>query len=67
MERAVTEKPVSKIRERDKLPALERAVSDTLDEWLCRMHGIFTSWADPVEFIEWLNNRGYEIKALDGD
>jgi len=45
------------------LPPLERAVSDTLDEWLVRIHGIFSGWASPYEFIEWLEKRGYIIHA----
>ena len=53
------------ILKRDELPPLERAVSDTLDEWLVRMHGIFSSWAFPIEFIEWLKERGYEIRKID--
>jgi len=52
---------------RDKLPPLERAVSDTLDEWLVRHHGIFSSWASPYEFIEWLEKRGYKIIAKETD
>ena len=50
-----------KQNKRDDLHPLERAVSDTLDEWLMRMHGIYTSWADPIEFIDWLRERGYII------
>ena len=53
----------SKIRRRDDLMPLERAVSDTLDEWLSRLHGIFSSWASPIEFIDWLDERGYIIVA----
>jgi len=52
-------------RQRDNLPALERAVSDTLDEYLVRLHGIISSWSHPYEFIEWLNERGYIIHAKD--
>ena len=51
-----------KPRKRDDLAPLERAVSDTLDEWLIREHGIFSSWANPSNFIDWLKKRGYEIK-----
>jgi hypothetical protein len=50
-----------KPRRRKDLPPLERAVSDTLDEWLVRLHGIFSSWAGPDEFIYWLEKRGYVI------
>lgn len=54
------------IRQRDKLPPLERAVSDTLDEYMHRLHGVHSSWASPVEFIEWLKKRGYEIVKDEG-
>ena len=46
---------------RDELQPLERTVSDTLDEYLSRLHGITSSWAFPDEFIEFLRNRGYII------
>jgi hypothetical protein len=52
---------VNEIRRRDELPPLERAVSDTLDEYLHRLHGTVTSWADPCLFMEWLEGRGYKI------
>jgi hypothetical protein len=52
-------------QKRDSLPPLERAISDTLDEYLFRLHGIISSWAYPYEFIEWLNERGYIIHAKD--
>lgn len=54
-------------RTRADLPELERAVSDTLDEYLVRCHGVFSSWAYPYEFLEWLKERGYIIKKLGGD
>ena len=47
---------------RESLPELERAISDTLDEYLSRLHGIFSSWAYPDEFIEFLGERGYVIR-----
>ena len=50
---------------RDELSPLERAVSDTLDEWLIRLHGIVSSWSAPNLFIEWLNERGYDIVKKD--
>lgn len=53
---------IGRIRKRDELPPLERAVSDTLDEWLSRLHGTFTSWSGPVEFLEWLKERGYVVR-----
>ena len=47
---------------RDELPTLERAVSDTLDEYLARLYGIMvSSWAYPDEFIEFLSSRGFCI------
>ena len=58
---------------RGALQPLERAVSDTLDEYLSRLHGITSSWAFPDEFIEFLRNRGYiitteaRIKALEAE
>ncbi len=57
----------SKIRRRDVLEPLDRAVSDTLDEWLVRMHGVFTSWNSPIEFIDWLGERGYVIVLKEPD
>src|SRR3990172_4785731 len=46
---------------RDELPQLERAVSDALDEYLSRLHGIFSGWAYPIEFLQFLKERGYSI------
>lgn len=47
---------------RDELQPLERAVSDTLDEYLGRLHGIMAcSWVFPDEFIEFLGDRGFCI------
>src|SRR3990172_8371606 len=55
---------------RKDLNPLERAVSDTLDEWLSRIHGITSSLSYPQEFIAWLNKRGCVIhiegKEMDG-
>lgn len=50
---------------RDDLPPLERAVSDTLDEWLVRMHGVTSSHSFPQEFLTWLREGGYEVIAAD--
>jgi hypothetical protein len=50
-----------KTHRREDLSPLERAVSDTIDEWMMRMHGIVSNWAYPREFIGWLRERGYEI------
>ncbi len=55
------EENVEAIRNRDDLPDLERAVSDTLDEYLMRIHGIASSWAYPSDFMLWLNHKGYKI------
>ncbi len=46
---------------RDGLPPLERAVSDTLDEWLVRMHGITTSHTHPRDFLAWLRDNDHEV------
>lgn len=54
-----------RIRKRDDLAPMERAISDTLDEWLIREHGIFSTWANPEDFIYWLKERGYEIVPKD--
>lgn len=48
---------------RDELAPLERAVSDTLDEWLYRLHEIVSSWQNPELFVEWLAGRGYTVVA----
>lgn len=50
------------IRKRDLLSPMDRAVSDTLDEYLSRIHGISTSWAYPVDFLLSLNQRGYVVE-----
>ena len=55
---------IGKIRKREDLPKMERAVSDTLDEYLMRLHGITTSWADPSNFMRWLDKRGYRIVGV---
>ena len=53
------------IRKRKELSPKMKAISDTIDEYLVRMHGIHTSWASPVEFLEWLEERNYTIVWLD--
>ena len=50
-----------KPNKRDDLHPLERAVSDTLDELMMTMHGMASSWAHPIEFIDWLREKGYII------
>jgi len=52
---------MSEIRRRVDLPPKERAVSDALDEWLIREHGILESWANPDDFIVFLEKREYII------
>lgn len=52
-------------RRRVDLPPRERAVSDTLDEYLSRLHGVFSSWAHPEEFIEFLEERGYTVVEME--
>lgn len=47
-----------KCRRRQDLDPLFRAVSDTLDEYLRRLHGAESSWAHPGEFVRWLTERG---------
>ena len=56
---------VRRIHERKKLPPFWRAISDALDEYLARTHGIFTSWSHPVDFLDWLEKRGYTITKLE--
>lgn len=51
------------IRKRSELPPLEKAVSDTLDEYLHRLFGITSGWVHPYEFLLWLGERGYIIHA----
>lgn len=53
------------VRKREDLDELNRVVSDTLDEYLGRIHGIFTSWAHPVEFLEWLRERGHAVVPIE--
>lgn len=55
------------IRKRDMLAPLDRAVSDTLDEYLGRIHGIITSWAHPLDFLDWLQERGYTIVKIEDE
>ncbi len=55
---------IGKIRKREDLPKMERAISDTLDEHLMRIHGITTSWSHPSEFMRWLDKRGYRIVGV---
>lgn len=49
---------------RDDLPPLERAVSDTLDEYLSRHHGIVTSNANPEDFLDWLRENGHAVVPI---
>lgn len=53
------------IRKREYLAPLDRAVSDTLDEYLSRIHGITTSWAHPLDFLDWLQERGYNVVRME--
>jgi hypothetical protein len=52
---------MSNIRRRVDLSPKEFAVSNALDEWLIREHGIFESWANADDFIEFLAGQGYLI------
>ena len=56
--------PTEGHRRRADLAPTERAVSDALDEYLVRIHGLFTSWADPDSFIQFLYDRGYEVTKM---
>ena len=57
-----------KTRRRDDLEPRDRAVSDTLDEYLARLQGIIASgWVHPFEFIEWLEKRGYTIERIEDE
>jgi hypothetical protein len=46
---------------REELPPQLRAISDTLDEWLSRKHGIVSSWQGPDWFLAWLEERGWTV------
>ena len=49
------------IRRREDLPPDLRALSDVLDEYLARMHGITSGWVSPVEFREFLAEAGLVV------
>ena len=44
---------------------LARAVADTLDEWLYRMHGITAGLHNAGAFLEFLVLRGYQVTAVE--
>lgn len=44
------------------LPTDARAVADTLDEWLVRMHGIHSGGHFVGAFLDFLGERGYEVR-----
>ena len=46
---------------RDALPPQLRAISDALDEWLSRKHGIISSWQSPQWFLKWLEEKGWTV------
>jgi hypothetical protein len=48
-------------RTRDEMPPLIRAVSDALDDYLHRHHGIITSHTNPETLIAALRDEGYDI------
>lgn len=57
---------VPKRQRREDMDSLHRAVSDTLDEYLDRLHGVNSSHTYPEDFLEWLGNNGYKaVKNLD--
>jgi len=49
---------------RDNLRPQARAISDTLDEWLSRLHGIISSWQNPDAFLAWLEMRGWTVVSV---
>ena len=51
---------------RDEMDAQTRAVSDALDELLCRHFGITASSTNAEDFMAWLEERGYEVSPLGG-
>lgn len=42
-----------------------RAVADTLDEWLHRMHGVTSSNHFAGSFLDWLAMNGYRVEPID--
>ena len=50
---------------RAELPADARAVADTLDEWLHRMHGVYSGGHYVGAFLDFLAERGYEVRPVD--
>jgi hypothetical protein len=50
---------------RDDMPPLERAVSDTIDEYLIRHHSITTGRTHPDHFLEWLAENGYTVAPIE--
>ena len=52
------------ISKRDDLPERELAISEALDDVNWRCHGIVSSWAYPVEFLMWLEERGYTVVKI---
>ena len=46
------------------LPVMPKAVSDTLDEWLWRMHGVMSGGHHVGVFLEWLHGRGYYVAKI---
>ena len=53
------------IRKRNMLAPLDRAISDALDEYLIRIHGITTSWTHPLDFLTWLQDRGHDVVPIE--
>ena len=49
---------------RDALSPQLRAISDTLDKWLMRIHAIRSSWASPDYFLRWLEGRGWTVVEI---
>ena len=61
LSRKMSHENCSELHERAQLSPRLKAISDTLDEWLVRMHGIFSGWAFPEEFETWLKEHGYIV------
>jgi hypothetical protein len=55
---------LKRIRCREDLPPLERAVSDVLDEYNVRLMGRVSGWVYPVEFLEFLAEEGYQVVPI---
>ena len=55
---------MNKIRRREDLPPLERAVSEALDQLNHICYGTIHSWSYPVDFLGFLADEGYQVVPL---